>query len=278
VAAFRTYARNADGAWALESEVPLSEPLIYDCVVRGDTAAVGVNGAVLIWRRGADGWKQVQRIKAPEACTRTDFGVWLSLAGDTLAVDAEGNSGKFRVGSFGSGSDVYVYRRKEDRFELEPTLVIAIGQDAHGTLAHGGAALVWMWRAGPPLHVDERKDTGWTRTLARWNGFRGGSAIRSGEHSLAGDGDLVVGAARDWTEFVVLHRRDDGWYRTSMAPAKPRDWAGGKWPAWHPNVAISGRSIVVGTEWDGVDSGRAWFFDITDEDLARSTKIESDAK
>jgi hypothetical protein len=270
---FRSYVRDDDGAWKLESEVNFGPNMAQDAVVRGDTVAVsGVpGGSVAIWQAHAGKWEQVQRVDAPaDERSKGRFGVWLSLAGDTLAVHNDG-------AAHPSGGVAYVYRRREGRFEADTTIDLRGSQTAYGTLARDGAALVWMTEGMGPLVVNERVDGHWSAALSASKNW-GEVVAMTGSHPFASDGDLVVASSRDWKEIVVLQRRDDGWYRTSMAPARPRDWAGGMWPAWHPNVAISGRSVVVGTEWDGVDSGRAWFFDITDDDLARATKIESDAK
>lgn len=265
--AFRSYVRDDAGRWRLEEETRIGEPIARDATLRGDTCVVGVNRAVLVWRRADEKWTQTQRIDAPGS----RLVGWLALSGDVLAVAGDQSSDNSLEG-------VHLYRSRSGAFELETRLDVG-RMECFGTLGRDGRALVTM---GDPteLVVQERGADGWATVVSAREPL-GQLVTMHDNHPFAADGDLVVASSRDWYEFVILQRREDGWYRTTLAPkpdAAQVSRSGGIWPAWHPSVALNGRTAVVGTGWDGFGTGRAWIFDITDEDLARATKLASDAK
>jgi hypothetical protein len=262
---FRSYVRSKDGAWAVEAEAAIGS-FGWDAALSGDTAAVNVCNSVEVWRIADGTWRREQVIEPSGDQDSSGFGSWISLSGDSLAVNCD------------TPPVVAVYRRSAKGFVHEAAIP-ADGDATFGTLVRGGRSLVTFHEIGR-LSVHEPSPGAWTRVLQR-SGFGEVVTLPKG-HAVAGDGDLAVASSRDWNEFVVVQRRDDGWYRTSLAPPKnlgaPADSGGRFWPAWHPNVALSGRTAVVGTDWDASDTGRAWIFDVTDQDLARATKIEPDAR
>ena len=268
---FNTYVRGKDGSWNEEAEVPTGEPMSWDATLRGDVAFVGEKSGVGIYRLDAGSWSRVQSLTAPADRARARFGVWLSSAGETLAVDCDDVTG-----ADGVATESYLYRLRDGAFVAETRLPFET-QRLFGCLARAGAAFVSMGGSGP-LIVSERDGATWGRALTATKDWGAMGCLETG-HPFAADGNLVVGASAGWHEFVVLERREDGWYRTALAPPAdlvPRDT--GMWPPANPYVALSGRTAVVGTGLQVQGDGRLWFFDITDDDLARATKIEPDTK
>jgi hypothetical protein len=258
---FRTYVRGADGSWSEEAEVPTGEPMSGDATLRGDLAFVAQADAIAIYRFMAGSWRRVQTVDARPDPAHAYSRSWLSVAGDVLAVP----------GGDVAGTEVGLYRLRDGAFVEEERFRFERPQ-LFGCLARSGAALVAM-SATPPLLVSDRTAAGWKRTSIAESGWRAPIA-GNGRRPFAADGDLVVGASEQRGEFVVLQHRDDGWYRAGVSPASIAGVRGGMWPPRNPCVALSGRTAVVGTGVEFTD-GRAWFFDVTDEDLARATKVES---
>ena len=261
---FRTYVAG-NGAWRQAGETQLPSPMLSDAVARGDTLAVGVKGAVMLFRRVGAEWGDRTLVAAP-ADRRARFGNWLSLDGDSLAVLS------YDSRSVGAGVATFVFRRDGRTFGRAPvaTLTLARANHVDGALALRGTALLQASEEGT-LTIDEQSQAGWTRTTAR--GLRRGSfSPLHGANGMAGDGSLVVAVEVEPASFAVFEHRDDGWYRTAVAaPDVPR---GIGEAIWHPHIALSGRTVVAATSWDARNSGRAWIFDITDDDLARAARIE----
>lgn len=264
---FHSYVRDDAGGWRLDEVVLTGHPMSHDAALFGKTAVVGVGGAVEVWRLVDGKWASVGRVDAPKDCRPSDFGRWFSFCGDTLAISASARRGSW-VGAT-------LWRERDGAFAEEARVDFG-GQDRFGALAAGGQSLVTLTSV-PSVVVYERGALGWFRTLGAVKGWERVERERD-SHPFAGDGDLVVASSRDTDEFVVLQRRDDGWYRQSMAPELRTGDPRNVWSASRRNVALSGRTAVVGLQSFRGNSGRAWIFDITDEDLARATKIESDVK
>jgi hypothetical protein len=141
----------------------------------GDTAVVGapgqrigsnhMQGTVHIFAREADGFREVERLTAPDGAALDDFGSHVALVGDWLAVGAPGAD----VGGRADQGAVYVFAREAGAWSLRQKVVasdgaagdrfgaVALEADTLAVGAHGcdlggqadqGAAYVFFREAG----------------------------------------------------------------------------------------------------------------------------------
>jgi hypothetical protein len=121
-------AHNADASDNFGSSVAISGDTLVVGALNEDGAAKGVDGAadsdaassagaVYVFVRGQDGWKQEAYLKASNPATGARFGASVAIAGDTIAVGAPGEASASADGTgtaFGSGAAyVFVRRRGE---------------------------------------------------------------------------------------------------------------------------------------------------------------------
>jgi len=123
--------------------------------------------------------------------------------------------------------------------------------------------------------IYERGADGWARTL--WSRLPAEVQGIAAYHTVAADGDLAVIAALNPARFVILQRRTDGWYSADTRPPAKEGKDDFRFTIC-ASVAMSGRTVIAGTQWDRVSGGRVLFFDVTDDDLAAATLVPSDAR
>lgn len=267
--AFWSYVRGEGGRWVEEAEVEVGQ-VGWDAELRGTTAVVGRWGAVDVFEVAEGRWALRQSLEAPPGRHPARFGRWISLAGDTLAVasdDSSDDSGR-------SGTvPVYVYRRTDGRFEPDGTLWLAqSAEESKGCLALGGGALVVLEdMTARRVAIAERLASGW-----ELSGFRTGLRDRrlrlTSPVAAAADGALAVLTTESeaTTETLVQTKRDGTWLQVLVPTSELRLTS----PA-RACAALSGRTALFGGDlWSSADgSGRAWFVEITDEDLASATPL-----
>jgi hypothetical protein len=185
----------------------------------GDLVAIGVTqfdqvspppsapvGAVYLFRRAGQGWRQEARLLSPQADPHDGFGSAVALDGDTLAVGAP-------EGEQGAGA-IYVFHREGTAWkrtaELQATatgLGRSLALDAHILVAGAaGAAYTFTadgdgWRQAPllPAEAPVRQDFG-TAVAIR------GDTVVVGAPSLGGPGSAYVFQAdtKGWTPIATL--------------------------------------------------------------------------
>jgi hypothetical protein len=166
-------------------------------------------------------------------------GSWISFAGDTITwCSTEQTRGR-----------VTHFRRLGNTFRAEASTLLDGHGGWSGALAADGSALVWQ-SVTTPLTVDRRTDAGWSREIV--SAVHGSVQSGNGTRPIGADGDLVVVSATD--RLILLERRKEGWFSSELRPATPDVAA--RLANW-PDVAVSGRTVLVGTRWDGATGGRA---------------------
>lgn len=265
-ALFRTYARDATGHWKLREEVALEAVAtqIFDAAVCGDVAVVACPGlgraSVRILRRGEHGWVETQSIEAPEDGLSRSRVAELALDSGVFAAFWELPAGGAAVRVFRDTDGTFV---EEASFETHLDAPCALGLDGAAILsaprsAYGAASL----RVGDAAGWPSDPAATWTPAARRGGPITTPAGwVRTAD----GDGDLFVAVGRDPPTIHIFQHRDDGWYHATLAPPSP-------YPAGRAliNSAIDGRSVVMSRP--SGDRG-LWFFEITDDHLARATKL-----
>ena len=273
--AFRSYVLDREGRWIEEAEVEVRQ-VGWDAELRGTTAVVERWGAVDVFEVADGRWTLTQSLEAPPDRHPARFGRWLSLLGEVMAVASDDPGRDRKV-------PVYVYRRTAAGFARETTLWFdESAQETTGALTAGGAVLVRPVYGDPPTHdeawlsIDEQGAGSWSRP---WFG-----PVRADLHPLrgrplvgadAGLAAVLVGSGREETVGIALVRRErGGWRQTFVAVPGLSAFANQR-----GFLALSGRHLIVGESDFGSSAdrgGRAWFAEITDEDLARAVPLVPD--
>ena len=204
------------------------------------------SGYVYVYRRGAGGWTEVQRLSASDAATGDGFGQSLAVAGDDLLVGSSGADG-------GRGA-VYVFRRDAGGNWTESDRITVAGVAegdgfGRGIAVAGGAALVpaaGIQEGRGAVYVLARDEDGrWSEvaSLAAGDGQPGdgfGTAVATdGEFALVGvpGRDRASGAAH------VFRRGADGSW-TEMAMLEPGGEASSA--RFGMSVSVDGGRLLVG--------------------------------
>ncbi len=292
--------------WVEQAKLVAGDPELADffgfhVAVSGNTVVVGapsdrgvadVNGKAYVFRRSGSSWSQEARLVAPDGAPDDEFGNWVSVAGDTLAVGAPGHD---QPGQPDQGA-AYVFVRVNGAWSLQQKL---LASDGNGGAAFGdefgysvsisgetllvgarfdsdlaptaGAAYVferaggvWIERAkltaGDPDPVDR-----FGRALA----LEGSTAVISARlddeaGANAGAAYVFVGSGSTWTQQTKLLAGD----------AEPNDVFG-------HSVSLNGARIVVSAHLDddacaadpGCDSGAAYVFKRTGTAWSQESKL-----
>jgi hypothetical protein len=263
---FLTYLRDAAGAWDVGEQTVVGprDTKVHGADLRGDrlviAATAGKVGAVLVVfeRRGA-AWKETQRLEPSEpAFLPKSPDMWVSMDGDVVAVGASPWSDAVRV-----------FRRGKDGFAAAEPVE---GLSGRGVLCGGGTSLL---REAPPFRLDVHGDDGWRRAAGtpRKTAARGRSPVAAdGELAVVLSGSDTRPSSAGAVSFLVLERRAGEWRRARVARAAAPGSGGS--PSG-PLLAMSGRRVAVASGGDAAGPG-VWFFEITDDDLARATPLGSD--
>jgi hypothetical protein len=123
-----------NGAWTRQARLTSSNPVFqelfgYSVAVSGDTLAVGaivahdaqdeIPGAVYVFRRSGSTWTQTARLQPRALRSGAQFGHWVSLSGDRLAVGAHFDT--TAAGGTNAGS-AWVFARRGEAWVQEARL------------------------------------------------------------------------------------------------------------------------------------------------------------
>ena len=274
------YVLTRDGdSWKVQERLEPNDPADYNYFgssvsLEGETIAVGAirqglftnttptprQGAVYIYQRTPEGWKQTQRLAAPKQDEADLFGNHVVLSGDTLLVGAPTESS----GAKNSGA-VYFYRRDGAMFsqvqKLKSNSVLAdahFGSDAEfdgDTLVVGAPALPSPnWKGSAEVFVRNGGEWSYLQTLAP------GTLSTSGSfgYQLAVHGDRIAISAphpsdypgsptpTDPGEVYIFERQGGMWQETAKlrAPSPRRtDWFG-------LSLLLLDNTLVIGAPGD----------------------------
>jgi len=207
-----------------------------ECDLAGSGGALGASGAVVIFRRQANGsWLREACIKAPNADNGDRFGETVALSGDTLAVAAPNEDG----GSTGINGDM-----------------------ADNSLTASGAVYVYVRDTGGDWNLEAYVKPDPVSTI----NFGGDNAATKPNTGLALDGDVLVarggrrtnpGGTLEPARVFVFERTGTTWSQVATFEPLGLDQDG-----YGRAIAIDGDRFVVGAlEEDGggtsVDDGGA---------------------
>ena len=204
--------------------------------ISGDTIVVGADdadivgkdsGAVYVFQRSGTGWIQEAKLTASDAAAGEEFGRSVSISGDTIVVGADDAAGEV----VDSGA-AYVFQRRGTRWVQQAKLT---AEDGWGNDEFGRSVAI------------------------------SGATIVIGAFGADHEGRTDAGAA------YVFVRNDGIWTQQAKliaSDAASGDHFGGSRGITdgHPDVAISGNTIVVGAEYADApdrDSGAAYVFQRT---------------
>ena len=194
--------------------------------VSGDTAIVGANGdddngtdsgSAYVFTRTGSNWSQQAKIKPSDGSVGDQFGISVSVSGDTAIVGANFDDDNGEA----SGS-AYIFTRSGSTWSQQAKLT-------HGD----GDADDWF---GYSVSVSEAEDT------------------------------VIVGAFRDDDNgessgsAYIFTRTGSNW--SQQAKIKPSD--GAEFDNFGRSVSVSGETVIVGSYFDddnGIDSGSAYVFE-----------------
>jgi hypothetical protein len=249
----------------------------------GNTAIVGAygddvganngQGSTYVFTRSGATWTQQAQLNAAGGATNDQFGVSVTLSGDTAIIGAYLDD----VGANNNQGSAYVFTRSgstwtqqaqlnatggaaDDRFGYSvalsgETAVVGANADDVGANTNQGSAYIFV-----------RSGTIWTQQ-AQLTAASGAASDQFGiSVALSGDTAIVgayvddVGANTDQGSANVFTRSGSTWTQQAQLTATggaPSDWFG-------ISVAISGDTAVVGAYFDDVganaDQGSAWVF------------------
>jgi trimeric autotransporter adhesin len=171
------------GVWSFQQELSASDASIgdtfgYSLALDGDTLAVGCPivgqlgqkyGAVYTFNRTAGMWQQSQKLVSPDPNDLGQFGSFLSMAGDSLAVSAQEDANKVA-----KGGAVYMFTRRDMRWvnpqRLEPQPPRENAWFGFETALLGDRLAVGAPSADFPNRTDEESGEVWLydRKADRW--------------------------------------------------------------------------------------------------------------
>ncbi len=267
----------AEQAILTASNTEANDEFGYSVALSGDTLAVGAfhedsstqrfnttanedalkSGAVYIFVRTAGSWEQQVYIKASNAEANDEFGISVSLSGDTLAVGATGEDSDATGIINGpnelapSAGAVYIFTRTGSSWNEQAYIKAsnASGGDLFGTsVSLSGETLAVgahiEGSASGAVYVFTRNETTWSEQ-AYIKASNAGAGDRFGNSvSLSGD-TLAVGASEEdtWKGAVYIFTRNDiSWTEQAYLKAPNpviQDYFG-------ISVALSGDTLAVG--------------------------------
>jgi hypothetical protein len=248
--------------------------------ISGDTAVIGAywdddggtdSGSAYVFTRASDGtWTQHQKLTASDAAAGDNFGISVSVSGDTAVIGAWGDND----GGTDSGS-AYVFTRSSDGTWTEQaklTASDAAADDYFGTSVSvsGDTAVIgaeWDDDGGTnsgSAYVFTRSGTTWTEQqkltasdAAAYDSF-GTSVSVSGDTAVIGAYGDDDGGSRSGSTYVFT-RSGTTW--TQQAKLTASDAAADDY--FGTSVSVSGDTAVIGAYWDddgGTSSGSAYVF------------------
>jgi cysteine-rich repeat protein len=260
--------------------------------ISGDTAVIGApsyddglltnSGAAYVFVRSGSVWTEQQELLASDATANDQFGIAVSISGNTVVV---GSAGDDDNGS--SSGSAYVFTRTGAVWSEQQKLLAWDGvlgdQLGHAVSLFGDTAVI-----GALLDDDNGSASGSAYVFVRgggvWTGQQkllpsDGAANNRFGNSVSISGDTtVVGAALDdgvgldSGSAYVFTRSGSVW--TEQQKLTPADSAAGD--RFGGTVSISADSVVIGAELDdddGADSGSAYVFTRTGSVWTQQQKL-----
>ncbi len=269
--------------WAQEAKLVPNDAATFDGIgysvaIDGTTAVVASvsdddggtdSGSAYVFTRSGTTWTQQAKLVAGDAATGDNFGFWLDVDGDTVAVGAPGAD----VGAANNAGAAYVFTRVGTVWSQQAKFVApdaaANDQFGHGVTVDGDTLGV-----GVPFDDDGGTDSGSAFVFARTAGVWSQQTKLRGADTAAGDrfgsavatngSVLVVGSPRDGIagnvsgSAYVFARAGTEWSEsTKLVPADNQTG-----DQFGISVAISG-DVIVGAHNDddaGNNSGSAYVF------------------
>jgi hypothetical protein len=233
-----------------------------------DQTAVNAGAAYVFYRNegGTDNWGQVSKLMATGGKSNDNFGISVALDGDYAVVGAPGVDGIFQnagaayvFGRHQTGADKWgqVSRMKASLSGLNDNFGISVGisgpwaivgadhNDRKGVNA--GAAFAF--------YKNQNGVNGWGQKniildySGRANDHYGCAVSIDGEYAVVGSsGDDDLFGYNSGRGFVYL-RQDDGWVLVGTL----EDGGGQEGDALGSCAAISGRTVILGAQFDNTD-------------------------
>ena len=271
------FTRDGD-AWTEQAKLVASDGAALDrfsynaVAVSGDTALVGsmwddvgVNpdqGSAYIFTRSGDTWTQQAKLTATDGAPLDNFGFSVALSGDTAVVGAYWDD----VGVNPDQGSVYVFTRNGDNWTQEAqltaprgvpvqefghavalskdTIVVGAQGDLVGSNPRQGSAYVFV-RSGSTW-IQEAQLVASDGAASDSAGFAVGV---SGNTAVVGAHFDDVGANEDQGSAYVFTRTGSTWVEQARLTASD----GADSDLYGRAVAIAGRTILVGAQWDDID-------------------------
>jgi hypothetical protein len=248
--------------------------------ISGDTAIVGAHnddtaggtnaGSAYIFTRNSGVWTQQQKLTASDGAANDQFGISVSISGDTAIVGAYFD---VTTGGTNTGS-AYVFTRSGTVWIEQQKLTASDGDDIDqfgiSVALSGDTAIVGAWAAGGS---DAGSAYVFTRSAGLWTEQQqliasDGASLEEFGYSVAISGDtVIVGADADATvagpnagSAYIFTRSGGIWTQQQKLTAS--DGAGND--QFGRSVSISGDSAIVGAYQDdtagGLNAGSVYVF------------------
>lgn len=271
------YVRSGDG-WVRQARLTAADPESFtnygrSVAIAGNTIVVGASnadglqnatGAAYVYTRSGTTWTQTAKFSASDGEGFSDFGMTVSLSGDTIAVGAPSTF----IGDENVQGAVYVFVRSGATWTQQAKLIASDGAAFHNlgsavsidgnTLVAGAhqAEANGTTFAGA-AYVFVRSGSTWSeqaKLVANDAGFSdefGISVALDGDHALIGSRGANVGTASDQGAAYAFVRSGSTW--TQEAKLVATDGVAGD--LFGAAVALDGDTALVGAPLSGALSG-----------------------
>lgn len=256
----------------------------------GDTALIGANmtddkgadsGSAYIFKRTENTWNQYQKLNASDGATGDNFGVSVSISGDTALIGAPMDDDK----GADSGS-VYVFTYNGNTWNQRAKILAPDGaaQDFFGwsVFLEGNTALIGAYADednGPnsgSVYVFNGSGASWDQQ-AKLNASDGSPNDRFGwRTSLSGDTALIGAPYADSTKGSAYVFKREGVSWTEQAKLNASDGAAEDY--FGNSVSLSGDTALIGAYQDddkGTNSGSAYMFIRTENTWTLQQKLNA---
>jgi hypothetical protein len=236
------------------------------------TAAGPVAGAAYVYVRSGAVWTQQQQLQAPDGAMLDQFGISVSLSGDTALLGAFFDSAP----AFAQGS-AYVFVRSGSTWTFEQKLVAVDGADVDffgiSVALSGDTAAVGSALSDTPAAKDSGAAYVFVRSGATWSlqqklvgsdsaqsDLFGAAVAASGDEVVVRASDHDTAAGQDVGSAYVFGRSGAVWteHRVLLAPD------GDALDDFGTSVSVAGDTVLVGAPFDdaagGPDAGSAHVF------------------
>ena len=280
-----------DGAWVEQAKLTASDGAAVDrfgtaVAISGGTVVVGAfwgdvgvnpdQGAAYVFTRSGATWTEQAKLTASDGSAGDNFGFFVDVSIDTAVIGAYWDD----VGTNVDQGSAYVFTRTGVKWTEQAKLTVSDGamkDESGGRVAlQGDIALI---KGNEGVYVFTRAGGAWTETgkLTASDGAEGdgfGSWVSlSGTTAVVGAMSDADGANAEQGSAYVFTRAGETWTERAKLTASDGD-AG---DLFGRSVAVSGDTVVVGAQYDEVDSqiqqGSAYVFTRTDATWKEQAKL-----